>query len=146
MLEVMDWTNYRRRVGDLTWRLATIDDIPDILRLWRVTERLLGKQDKPMLFAPPVLLTMVAENDQGEIVDAFYCEAVIDVTKIGCSRSGFEGCEVLIEDLRQWARHRSFRLARIAIPTKLKNLMAATLKKFGFSCVDSGLSHWARRL
>jgi hypothetical protein len=145
-LEMNDWSNYRRRAGDLTWRLATVEDIPDILKLWRTTEKLLGKQDKPMLFAPPVLLAMVAEDDHGKICDAFYCEAVLDVTKIGCSRRGFEGSEVIVEDLRKWAARRSFRLARIAIPKKLAGVMAATLKLFGFSCVDDNLSHWARRL
>lgn len=144
-MEVINWTNYRRKVGDLTWRLATIDDIPEILALWRVTDRLLGKQDKPMLFAPPVMLTMVAEDDAGKIVDALYCEAVLDVTKIGCSRAGFDGAEAVVEDLRKWAAHRSFRLARIAIPRRLLGAMEGVLRRFGFHCADE-FSHWVRRL
>lgn len=142
---MISWANYRRRVGDLTWRLATVEDIPEILRLWRVTDRLLGPQDKPMLFASPVLLTLVAEDGGGKIVDALYCEAVLDVTKIGCSRAGFDGAEVIVEDLRQWAARRSFRLARIAIPRALIGAMESVLRRFGFACADE-FSHWVRRL
>lgn len=142
----IDWSIYRKRVGDLTWRAATFDDVPVILRLWKTTDRLLGEQDKPMLFARPVLLTLVAEDDAGRIVDALYLEATVDITKIGCSRSGFEGALPLAEDLRQWLRSRGFRMARITVPIKLRDRMAAVLRGFKFWPSDELLSHWIRRL
>lgn len=92
------------------------------------------------------MLTLVAEDSSGKIVDALYCEAVLDVTKIGCSRGGFEGAEVVVEDLRAWAKRRSFRLARIAVPKVIASRMAKTLERFGFVDADSWFSHWVRKL
>jgi hypothetical protein len=133
-------------VGDITWRAATFDDVPDILRIWKTTERILGPQDKPMLFARPVLLTLVAETDAGEIVDALYLEATVDITKIGCSRLGFDGALPLAEDLRSWLRGRGYRMARITVPVKLRRKMAGVLRQFKFWPSDGILSHWIRRL
>lgn len=145
-MEVDFWSTYRKQAGNLTWRAATEHDVPSILRLWKVTERLLGKQDKPMLFARPVLLTLVAEDQNGRIVDALYVEATVDITKIGCSREGFEGALPLAEDIRAWLTGRGFRIARICIPKKLRMTMAPVLRAFRFWPADFELSQWIRRL
>ena len=145
-MEVVDWSTYRKQVGELTWRAATFADVPAILRLWKATEKLLGAQDKPMLFARPVLLTLVAEDANGRIRDALYVEATIDVTKIGCSQAGFEGALPIAEDIRLWLKGRGFRTARICVPLKLKERMREVLRTFRFWSADESLSHWIRRL
>jgi hypothetical protein len=81
---VIDRSTYRKAENGVTCHLGTLEDLPAIYDLWECRERILGPQDKPMLFARPVVLTLVAEDESGKIVDAVYFEATIDVTKIGC--------------------------------------------------------------
>ena len=64
------WKDYRKVTGSLRWRLATPDDLPRIRRIKNVSERFLNQKQKNLpLFDPPVLLTLVAENAQGRIMD-----------------------------------------------------------------------------
>lgn len=130
----------------MTWRAATIEDAAAIIRLWEVTDRLLGKQDKPMLFARPVMLTMVAEDPNGKIVDAFYVEATVDITKIGASRRGFEGTIPIAEDIRAWLKSRGIHMARICVPLSIVERMSEGLKTLKFWPSNGLLSHWVRRL
>ena len=74
------WRGFSKCTGRLTWRLATADDLGSINRLKNVSERFLGQpQRNPSLFRMPVLLALVAENEQGKIVDCIYLEAQVEL-------------------------------------------------------------------
>lgn len=140
------WKDYRKQAGGLTWRLATLEDVPAIIALWMTTDKLLGPQDKPHLFAFPVLLTLVAVDEDGKIMDAVYFEGEVSVTKIGASKDGFEAFAPVVEDARNWLKAIGFRLARITIPAELQAVMAPTLRSYGFVNTCSKFAHWVRRL
>lgn len=142
-----DWNNYSRTCNGLTWRLATVDDLPAILKLWRAKERFLGcAQDLPPLFSRPTLLTLVAEDVEGRIVDGLYVEAIVDVTKLGISSLGFESTIAIADDIADWLKERGFRLASIVAPKRLVSRMAAVLEKMGFTSKAERSSYWSRRL
>ena len=142
-----DWKDYARTYNGLTWRLATVDDLPAILKLWRAKERFLGKkQDMPPLFSRPTLITLVAENEACRIVDGLFVEATVDVTKLGCSKDGFESTTAVCDDIADWLKERGFRLASIVVPKLLASRMSAVLKKMGFRSTDGRSVYWSRHL
>ena len=141
------WKNFRKVTGRLTWRLATPNDLPAIRRLRNVTERFLKQpQRNPQLFSLPVLLSLVAENEHGRIVDLVYVEAHVEVVKVACSAVGLEESFALDEDLSAWLRSIGFRTALVTTNHRLKPRMADELKAAGFKCMDALFSHWKRRI
>lgn len=148
-VEKTDWTEYWRTYSKTTgrylWRAAVPDDLPKIRRLQNVTERFLGiEQRKPCLFAPPVLLALVAENDRGQIVDVLWLEAQVEIAKVACTASSFEESAGLQEDLAAFLRARGFRTVVATCMPKLKDRMAEGFVKAGFRCLDRVFSYWAR--
>ena len=141
------WKGYRRKTGSLTWRLATPEDVPRIRHLGKIMERFLGlKQDFPDMFARPVLLCLVAENEAGQIVDGLYIEAKAEILKINCTARGYAGMEEIKDDLQNWLKGIGFRYANIVAPRKIKGKMLPQLKRMGFWEIGSRFSHWMRRL
>jgi hypothetical protein len=141
------WKDYRRNTGNLTWRLATEDDYPDILRIKETTERLLHeKQKSPALFERPVLLALVAEDVEGHIVDALYVEAQVEVVKIGCTEDGLVETAGLESDLYSWLHGLGFKTATIRTRKSLKEKMRVVLEYLGFHCEDDEFSYWKRDL
>lgn len=141
------WFGYRKKTGDLTWRLARPADIPGIRKLRNVTERFLGKPQRDVsLFEKPVLLALVAENERGIIVDCLYVEAQVEVVKIAASRKGMEEAAELEQDVEEWLRHVGYRTVWATTMPRLKNAMAGTFQKLGFKCLDTVMSVWRRRL
>jgi hypothetical protein len=139
------WKNYRRTTGKLTWRLATSDDLPRIRKMRNATERFLRqKQSQIGLFSPPVLLTLVAENEQGNIVDAAYVQAVVELCKITCNDVGFEETAGLAEDIFTWLRGIGFKQAIINTNHGLRERMRPILEKVGFKCEDDTFSRWTK--
>jgi hypothetical protein len=141
------WKDYRKTTGKLTWRLAVPDDLPAIRRLRNVTERFLQQpQRNPQLFGLPVLLTLVAVNERGTIVDLVYIEAQVEVVKMACTAVGFEESMALDEDLSKWLRECGFRTALVTTNQRMKPKMSEGLAAAGFKCMDAVLSYWKRRL
>jgi len=141
------WKGYRKTTGNLTWRLATKDDLPAMLKIRAVTERFLHqKQKKPPLFYKPVLLTLVAEDRRGKIVDVVYVESQVEVCKMGCTSAGFKEFSGVAEDLTSWLREVGFNRAVINAQRQIKEGMTDTLKEAGFSCVDEIFSQWILNL
>lgn len=110
-----------------TWRLANFNDLPRLNELWDGMEQRLGKQDRPDLFAMPVTLTLVAEDETGTVVAGIYGEAVIDWTMIGTDRKTAESINDLFPMLRQYLGERSIRVARVLVPKRLAKGMAEAL-------------------
>jgi hypothetical protein len=141
------WRDYRKATGGLTWRLARKEDQPAIDRIREASERLLVERQKsPDLFAKPVLLAFVAEDAMGEVVDALYLEAQVEVIKIGCSPTALVETAGLESDLYAWLRGMGFKTATIKTRKGLKWKMSAVLEYLGFSCEDDNFSHWKRDL
>jgi hypothetical protein len=139
------WLNYRNTTGELTWRLARGSDQSAIERLRLGSERLLGfPQRKVDLFERPVLLALVAENEDGKIVDLLYIEAQVEVVKIGSSSKGFEESERLTNDLSDWLSSIGYKAVVASCPPILKDSMRTVLQRSGF--VLSNLLHWKRWL
>ena len=105
----------------------------------------IGPQDRPRLWESPVLLTLVAVNENGTIVCALYIEAVAELTMIGLSRDGFEGAWELLPELSHFLLQRKFRIARVSVPKKIARFMRAGFARLGF-CDDDRLEHFARLL
>lgn len=141
------WKDYRKTTGALTWRLAVPDDLLAIRRLRNASERFLNqRQRKIPLFSSPVLLTLVAEDETGRIVDALFVESQVEIIKIGCSQAGFDETAGLEPDLCAWLRGIGFKRANIRMVHSLKEKMASLLGGLGFSCGDKEFSHWTRNL
>lgn len=141
------WKGYKRVTGELSWRLATPDDLPAIRRLRNVAERFLNKpQRNPGLFERPVLLALVAENSRGKIVDLVYVEAQVEIVKMALTAVGFQESIALEEDLAPWLRGLGFKTAIVTTNQTLKGKMEQRLKSAGFMCMDALLSCWKRRI
>lgn len=140
------WRDYRKTTGRLTWRLAVPNDLSAIRRLRNVSERFLQQpQRNPSLFDLPVLLTLVAENERGKLVDCIYVEAQVEIIKMACTESGAVESAGLEEDLSLWLKSLGFRsvLAVTSNPTKR---MDAILEKLSFRKMPLNLVFWKRRL
>jgi hypothetical protein len=141
------WKDYRRAAGDLVWRLATPEDHPAIDRIREATERLLNeKQKAPNLFAAPILLTLVAEDAAGNVVDALYLEAQVEVVKMGCSSESFTATMDIEKDLYAWLRGMGIKRATVRTRLSLKDRMRPVLSFLGFENEDDDFSHWKRDL
>lgn len=141
------WKDFRRTTGTLTWRLATSEDQPAIDRIREASERLLNeKQKSPALFGRPVLLALVAEDAEGNVVDALYLEATVEVCKVGSSPIGLIETAGLESDLYSWLRGMGFKTATIRTRRSLKAKMRVALTLLGFTCEDDKFSRWTRDL
>ena len=141
------WRGYKKVTGRLTWRLATPDDMPAIRRLRNVSERFLHQRQSQIgLFSPPVLLTLVAENAQGKIVDCLYVQSIVEISKIACTGPGLDETAGLEEDLCLWLKGIGFKQAIINTNHTLRERMRPVLEKLGFKCQDGMFSRWTRHL
>lgn len=139
------WREWRQPSEGLTWRIAVPEDMPAIERIWRAKAMVLGvKAPLPDLFAPPVILTLVAEDERGRVVDGAFLEAVVDVTKIGARPGGFRSLAGIAEELACFVRSRKFRRVTAAMPRKVSDKMADGLERAGF--VHQQLELWDRAL
>lgn len=141
------WNNWCKSTGSLTWRVAVREDQPAIDKLREASERLLNeKQKTPDLFNRPVLLTLVAEDRQGNLVEALYLEVQVEVIKIGCSSVALVETAGLEANLYAWLRGLGFKTATIRTRKSLKEKMSTVLEFLGFRCEDETFSRWTRDL
>jgi hypothetical protein len=139
------WRDWRRESEGLSWRVALPSDLPAIERMWEAKARIIGvKHELPDLFASPVVLTLVAEDARGRIVDGAFFEAVIDVTKLGAKPGGFRSLTRIASELAGFFRSRTFRRVTAAMPEKVSEKMGAGLAQAGFR--EQPLRLWERGL
>ena len=139
------WRDWSKCTGTLLWRLAEEKDLPAIRRLQNISARFTGVRQRNLsLFKLPVLLALVAEDEDGKIVDGLVIEAQVELMKLSCTAAGLEESEQLQDDLAPWLRSLGFRTALATTPPKLKDKMEPSLKRSGFKCLDQVLSYWAR--
>lgn len=141
------WKNWTKCTGSLRWRLATPDDLPAIRRLRNASQRLTGEpQRNPALFDMPVLLTLVAENQDGKIVDALYLEAQVELVKIGCSPDGLAEIAGLEEDLSIYLKSIGIRTVLATTLVTRKDKMADGLISLGFKSCEGFWRYFKRHL
>lgn len=107
---------------------------------------MVGAQERPDFFAFPVVLTLVAENSDGLIVDGLYVEFEAYIRKIGLSRQGMISAEALVPMLGSFLVSRKVRLGRVAVPKRLERIMAGSMKRMGLTDVTDKFSHWVMKL
>jgi hypothetical protein len=143
---VADWREWRLTHAGLTWRAALPEDAVAITSLIDAGERRLGRRDRPDLFAPPVILTLVAEDAAGVIVDGVAIELVADVTKFTDNRQGFAAFEKLVPVVGAFLDSRKIRVAQMWTPLRWTRAMARAMARMGFDCVAGRYAHWMRRV
>jgi hypothetical protein len=94
----------------------------------------------------PVLLTLVAENERGKIVDCLYLEAQVELVKMACSPESLAELAGLEEDLSRWLRSIGIRTVLATTLAGPKDKMAKALENLGFKCCDRVWSYFKRHL
>lgn len=141
------WHRYSRKTGKLTWRLARGSDYAAIRRLRNISERFLKHPQRGLSpFKAPVLLTLVAENEKGKVVDALMVEAQVELIKTACTAAGFEESAGLADDLSNWLRSLGYKRVIAAAPPKLADRMADFLMRLGFRPQAGRVDYFTRPL
>jgi hypothetical protein len=141
------WNGWTQKTGTLSWRLAGTDDLPAIRKLMNATQRLTGEvQRNPRLFSMPTLLTLVAQNEDGKIVDCLYVEAQVEIVRMACNPESMEESSKLEPDLVQWLRSIGIRTVLATTLPGHREKMVAGLEASGFKCLDQIFSLWRRLL
>ena len=104
------------------------------------------QQRNNQLFTMPTLLTLVAENERGKIVDCLSIEAQVELVKMGCSPESLAELAGLEEDLSTWLRSIGIRTVLATTLAERKDKMAAGLQALRFHCADRVFSYWRRHL
>ena len=147
MTSLAFWKDWSKTTGKLTWRLAVPSDLPAIRRLKNVSERFLGMpQRNPALFSMPVLLTLVAENERGKLVDCLYLEAQVELVKMGCVSSAVDELAGLEEDLSTWLKSIGIRTVLATTLAGPQGKIADGLAALGFKTCDRIWHYWKRVL
>lgn len=141
-----DWKTWRQSSEGLTWRIAVLEDLPALTRLLDAAHMMVGAQERPDFFAFPVVLTLVAENADGVIVDGLYIEFEAYIRKIGLNRQGMLSAEALVPMLGSFLASRKIRLGRVAVPKRLAKVMGTSMERMGLIDVSEKFSHWAMKL
>jgi|ERR1700744_6449582 len=151
-----DWEHFSFRAGNVTWRIARPKDIQAIDELLEEKDRALrimgvlpvGRHSpRPAMMSFPTLITLVAENDQGIVVDGLFIEAVADMTKMSLREDTFAGLsDGLADDLAAWLKSRRFRLVNVVVPKRFGNRMSGRLLEMKFIPSATRFLHWFRRL
>jgi hypothetical protein len=141
-----DWRKWSLTSEGLRWRIAVEKDLPALTRLLDSAHMMVGSQERPDFFAFPVILTLVAENLDGIIVDGLYIELDAYIRKIGLSRQGMLSSEALVPMLGSFLVSRKIRIGRVAVPSRLAKIMAASMRRMGLVDVSESFSHWCMKL
>ena len=141
------WRDWRLKSGTFTWRLATLEDEPELEAIRARTSRLLGPRDPVNYFAPPVILCLVAEDESGIVVDAIYVEVAATITKVSASREVFEQAACLVPELEAFLALRGFRWAYFSVPTRaVDSMRGAVTGAYGFQDSESDTRIFKRKL
>lgn len=141
-----DWKTWSLDAKGLRWRIALPSDQPALTALLDDAESILGKQERANLFEFPVVLTLVAEDEEGRIIDGLYIEFEAFVRKLGLNRQGMQSAEALVPMLGGFLESRKIRLGRVAVPRRLARVMRESMARMKMYCDDSDFIHFVRRI
>lgn len=145
-MDTESWRDWSLESNGLKWRIAVEQDLPFLTRLLDSAHMMAGAQERPDFFAFPVVLTLVAENPDGVIVDGLYIEFEAYIRKIGLSKQGMISVEALVPMLGSFLVSRKIRLGRVAVPKRLARIMCDSMRRMGLIEVTDLFSHWVMRL
>jgi|GEM_PF-6201877 len=140
------WRDWSLTAEGLRWRIARPEDVPFLTWLLDSAHMMMGAQERPDFFAFPVVLTLVAENPDGVIVDGLYVEFEAYIRKIGLNRQGMLSAEALVPMLGSFLVSRKIRLGRVAVPKRLARVMRDSMRRMGLTDVTECFSHWVMKL
>lgn len=140
------WRDWRVEHEGLVWRVALPRDSEGMLRLLERVEQRFGPVDRPDPFSPPVLVTIVAENELGEIVDGLYVELVAEIVKFSDSRRAFSAYPLLLPHIGALLQARKVRIAQMFVRTRWERVMRPALMKMGFVSSTATYRHWLRKV
>lgn len=143
---VDNWRDWSLESNGLRWRIAEEKDLPALTFLLDAAGQMMGPQERPDFFAFPVVLTLVAENTDGLIVDGLYVEFEACIRKIGLNRQGMISAEALVPMLASFIVSRKVRIVRVTVPKRLAKIMRASMERMGMIDVTEKFSHWVRKL
>lgn len=121
------------------WRLARFEDREAIEECWRLQEKRLGEQDRPDLFAFPVLLTLVLEDGAGKIVGAKYVECSATFSVVGIDGVLTEALADLQPYVQGFLAEKGIRVAVAPVAKRLVRFMRGRLERAGFTDISEGL-------
>jgi hypothetical protein len=103
-------------------------------------------QRNPPLFSSPVLLTLVALNERGKLVDCVFVEAQVEICKMACTPESLIESSLIQDDVREWLKNIGIQTVLMKVLPEHKPKMAAGLEALGFKCMDRMFSYWRRLL
>lgn len=127
-----------------TWRMARPEDLLRVGQVWHEQEQRTGKAARLDLMKMPVVLTLVAENAAGEIVEALYGEATIEWASIGLEKAALETVGEIFPDLARFCGERDVRICRVVAPRRLAKLVSRFLP--GMKRIDGDSAHFVFRI
>lgn len=140
------WRSWSLESEGLRWRIAVEKDLPALTQLLDAAHMMVGAQERPDFFSFPVVLTLVAENADGLVVDGLYVEFEAYIRKIGLSRQGMLSAEALVPMLGSFLVSRKIRIGRVAVPVRLARVMRDSMKRMGLVDVSNTFTHWVMKL
>lgn len=146
MLTDESWRNWSLESEGLRWRIALEQDLPALNHLLDTAHMMVGPQERPDFFAFPVVLTLVAEDADGIIVDGLYVEMEAYIRKIGLNKTGMLSAEALVPMLGSFLVSRKIRIGRVAVPARLARVMRDSMRRMGLVDVSNTFTHWAMKL
>lgn len=100
----------------------------------------------PALDEKPVLLTLVGENEHGEVVYGAYIESVAHIRAIGVHRAGLRSLLGLAPVFRGFLRAAGFRMVKINFRRQLTFAVRPILVEAGFDPEDGQGPNFQYRL
>lgn len=141
------WHDFKKCTGDLTWRIATPQDVFRIEELRKHTEKITGEpQLDPNLFAMPTLIALVGQDKEGKVVECVYIEAQVELIKMTCDPGSFKEIAMLEPEFSTYLRSLGIKWVLAKTLPRHSPKMGDGLKSMGFSCIDRVFSFWRRRL
>lgn len=144
-VEVELWRSWRVASNGLLWRVALPEDREAINAVCDDMERRTSQEaNRVDPFASPVMLTLVAEDECGLIVDVVTVEALAHISKLSANRQGFASFPDLLPDVRAFLMAKGFTVATMSVPKRWEKLMAPTMIRMGFRSTCDRFAHWFR--
>lgn len=145
-MQTEDWRDWRLEHDGLIWRVALQKDEPGIAGVLDAVDNRLGKQDRPDLYAAPVLLTLVAEDETGAIVDGLYIELVAEIVKFSDNRRAFDSYEKLLPYIGSFLQSREVRVVQMNVLSRWERVMSGSLERMGFGPIAPKFKTWMRKV
>jgi hypothetical protein len=123
---------WRRRSGELTWRIATAEDMETLKRVHLRDGGRINPSALPDLDERPVLLTLAAEDEHGQVVYGAYIEAIAHIRAIGVHKHGLNSLLGLKDMFVGFLRAAGFRMVKVNFKRHMTFTVRPLLVKEGF--------------